>query len=76
MNSTQSDKTAWFRFSTKYLKLRVVLQIVCLVPVLLVPKLILYMLTSELLFMNFKDAGFYFRLAIHYSCAMMQCPEN
>ena len=39
---THSNKTSRFRFSTKYLKLKVVLQIVCLVPVLLVPKLIFF----------------------------------
>ena len=44
MNSIQSwwNKTARFRFSIKYLKLKVVLQIVCLVPALLAPKLIFY----------------------------------
>ena len=49
VSSIQSNKTSRFRFSTKYLKLKVVLQIVCLLPVLLVPKLIFYISTNELL---------------------------
>ena len=72
MNSTQSNKTVRLRFSIKYLKLKVVLQMVCLVPVLLAPKLIFYMSTSELLSTNFKDATFIVHLAIQYSFAMMQ----
>ena len=76
MNSTQSNKTARFRFLIKYLKLKAVLQIVCLVPMLLAPKLIFYMSTSELLFTNSKDAAFILCLAIQYSFTMMQCPEN
>ena len=60
MNSIQSwsNKTARLRFSIKYLKLKVVFQIVCLVPALLAPKLIFYISTNELLFTNFKDAAF------------------
>ena len=76
MNSTQSNKTARLRFSIKYLKLKVVLQMVCLVPVLLAPKLIFYMSTSELLSTNFKGATFIVHLAIQYSFAMMQYLEN
>ena len=58
MNSTQSNKTARFRFLIKYLKSQVVLQIACLVTVLLAPKLIFYASKSELLFTNFEDAVF------------------
>ena len=54
MNSTQSNKTAGFRFSIKYLKSKIVLKIVCLVTVLLAPKLIFYASKSELLFTNLK----------------------
>ena len=54
MNSTQSNKTTQFRFSIKYLKSKVVLQIVCLVTVLLAPKLIFFASKSELLFTNLK----------------------
>ena len=54
MNSTQSNKTARFRFLIKYLKSKVVLQIICLVPLLLDPKLIFYASKSELLFTNLK----------------------
>ena len=65
MNSTQSNKTARFRF-----KLKVVLQIVCVVHVLLAPKLIFYMSTSELLFTNFKDAAFSSRVALQWCIAL------
>ena len=59
MSSTQSNKTPRFRCSIKYLKLMVVLQkIVCLVSVLLAPKLVFYISTNELLFTNFKDAAY------------------
>ena len=58
MSSTQSNKTPRFRCSIKYLKLKVVLQIVCLVSVLLAPKLVFYISTNELLFTNFKDAAY------------------
>ena len=54
MNSTQSNKTARFRFLIKYLKLKVVLQIVYSVSLLLAPKLIFFASKSELLFTNLK----------------------
>ena len=76
MTSTQSNKTACFRFLIKYLRLKVVLQMICLVLVLLAPKLIFYMSTCELLFTNFKDTAFILRLAVQHSFAMMQCLEN
>ena len=78
MNSIQSwsNITARFRFSIKYLKLKVVLQIVCLVPALLAPKLIFYISTNELLFTNFKDAAFSPNPLIRCCFAMMQCFEN
>ena len=78
MNSIQSwwNKTARFRFSIKYLKLKVVLQIVCLVPALLAPKLIFYISTNELLFTNFKDAAFSSHPLIQCCFAMIQCFEN
>ena len=65
MNSW-SNKTAWFRFSIKYLKLKVVLQIVCLVLALLAPKLIFY-ISSRHIFTNFKDAAFSSHLLIRLS---------
>ena len=72
----QSNKTARFRFSIKYLNLRVVLQIVCLVPVLLAPKLILYKTKRYWLSTNFKDTAFSSPLSIQYWFVMMQCFEN
>ena len=72
MNSTRSTLTARFRFSIKYLKLEVALHIVCLVPVLLAPKLIFYKSTSELIFTNFKDAAFSSRPSMQCCFAMMQ----
>ena len=76
MNSTQLNKTARFRFSTKHLKSKVVLQIVCFVPVFLDPKLIFYISTSELLFMNFKNAVFSSRPTIQCCFAILECFEN
>ena len=70
------NETPRFRFSIKYLKLKVVLQIVCLVPVPLAPKLTFYMSTSKLLFTNFKDATFSSRLSIHCCFAVMRFFEN
>ena len=70
------NETPRFRFSIKYLKLKVVLQIVCLVPVPLAPKLIFYMSTSKLLFTNFKDATFSSRPSIHCCFAVMRFFEN
>ena len=58
MNSIQSNKTTRFQFLIKHLKLQVVLQIVCLVPVPVAPKIIFYMSTSQMLLTNFKDAAF------------------
>ena len=71
MNSTQSNKTARFRFLIKYLKLKVVLQIVYSVSLLLAPKLTFYMSTIELLFSNFKDAAFILRPSIQSCFAIM-----
>ena len=71
MNSTQSNKTTRFRFLIKYLKLKVVLQIVCSVSVLLAPKLTFYMSTIELLFSNFKEAAFILRPSIQSCFAIM-----
>ena len=76
MNSTQLNKTARFRFSTKHLKSKVVLQIVCFVPVFLDPKLIFYISTSELLFTNFKNAVFSSRPTIQCCFAILECFEN
>ena len=77
MNSSHSwsNKTAWFRFSIKYLKLKVVLQIVCLVLALLAPKLIFY-ISSRHIFTNFKDAAFSSHLLIRCCFAMMSRFEN
>ena len=72
----QSNKTARFRFSIKYLNLKVVLQIVCLVPVLLAPKLILYKTKRYWLSTNFKYPAFSSPPSIQYWFVMMQCFEN
>ena len=76
MNSTQSNKTTQFHFSIKYLKLKVVLQGIYLVPMLLALKLISYESKCELLFTKFKDTAFSLCPLIQYSFAMMQCFVN
>ena len=76
MSSIQSNEASRFRFSVKYLKLTVVLQIVCLVPVPLAPNLIFYMSTSQLLLTNFKDAAFSSHPSIQCCFVMVRCLEN
>ena len=76
MSSIQSNEASRFRFSVKYLKLTVVLQIVCLVPVPLAPNLIFYMSTSQLLLTNFKDTAFSSHPSIQCCFVMVRCFEN
>ena len=52
MSSIQSNEASRFRFSVKYLKLTVVLQIVCLVPVPLAPKLIYFLHVNKSIALN------------------------
>ena len=76
MSSIQSNEASRFRFSVKYLKLTVVLQIICLVPVPLAPNLIFYRSTSQLLLTNFKDAAFSSHPSVQCCFVMVRCFEN
>ena len=77
MSSIHSNETPRFRFFIKYLKFKVVLQIVCLVPVPLAPKpFILHISTSQMLLTNFKDAAFSSQPSIQCCFVMVRCFEN